>query len=176
MTNIPPWAKQFEGGFITPSSAAPTTAKNPAEDKMETITLERFAYTPWGVFGRLVYGDFRAFTVERPWVNNKASESCIPDGEYKLQWFNSPKFGPTWAIVGGTVSLHPDGKAARSLILFHVANTMDDLLGCIGLGASLGTVNGKWGVVGSRAVVNKFLAETKGKSLKLVITPALGAV
>ena len=143
---------------------------------METITLERFAYTPWGVFGRLVYGDFRAFTVERPWADNKARESCIPDGEYELQWFNSPKFGPTWAIVGGTVSLHPDGKAKRSLVLFHAGNTMDDLLGCIAMGSTLGTVNGKWAVLNSGNTVNAFKAATKGKSLKLVITPALGAV
>ena len=143
---------------------------------METITLERFAYTPWGVFGRLVYGDFRAFTVERPWADNKARESCIPDGEYELQWFNSPKFGPTWAIVGGTVSLYPDGKAARSLILIHAGNTMDDLLGCIALGSTLGTTNGKWAVLNSVNTVNAFKAATKGKKLKLVITPALGAV
>lgn len=143
---------------------------------MEIITLQRFAYTPWGVFGRLVYNDFRAFTVERPWLDNKARESCIPDGLYDLQWFDSPKFGPTWAIVGGTVSLQPDGKAKRSLVLIHPANTMDDLLGCIGLGATLGSVNGKWGVVSSKPTVAAFLAATKGKKLKLEITPALGTI
>lgn len=146
------------------------------KDNMETITLERFAYTPWGVFGRLVYGDFRAFTVERPWVNNKARESCIPDGEYDLQWYASPKFGQTWALIGETVSLFPEPKKARSAVLIHKANTMDDLLGCIALGSTLGTVNGKWGILNSTATVNKFLEITKGKKLKLVITPALGTV
>lgn len=143
---------------------------------MEIVTLERFAYTPWGTFGRLVYGDFRAFTVERPWANNKARESCIPDGEYQMQWYNSPKFGPTWALVGGSVSLFPKPGASRSAILIHKGNTMDDLLGCIALGSTLGTVNGKWAVVNSTSTVNAFLAATKGKNLKLVITPALGAV
>lgn len=142
---------------------------------MDTITLERFAYTPCGVFGRLVYNDFRAFTVERPWLNNKARESCIPDGEYSLKWYNSPKFGPTWAVIGETTSLFPEPGKARSAILFHKGNTMDDLLGCIALGSTLGTVNGKWAVLNSVVTVNKFLAETKGKELKLVITPALGA-
>lgn len=143
---------------------------------METITLQRFAYTPWGVFGRLVYGDFRAFSVERPWVDNKARESCIPDGTYKLQWYNSPKFGETWAVIGDTVSLFPAPGIARSAVLIHPGNTMDDLLGCIALGSTLGTVNGKWGVLNSKATVETFRSITKGKNLTLEITPALGAV
>jgi hypothetical protein len=143
---------------------------------METVKLERFAYTPWGVFGRLVYGDFRAFSVERPWVNNVAQQSCIPDGEYNLQWYNSPKHGPTWAVVGGTVSLFPEPGKARAAVLIHVGNTMDDLLGCIALGSTLGTVNGKWAVLNSTATVNSFLSLTKGKSLQLSITPLTGTV
>lgn len=141
---------------------------------METVSLQRFAFTPWGVFGRLVYNDFRAFTVERPWKDNMPRESCIPDGQYSLKWFDSPKFGPTWAIVGGTVSLQPTPGFARALVLIHPANTMDDLLGCIGLGSTLGTVNGKWGVVNSKATVTNFLELTKGKSLSLEITSLLG--
>lgn len=143
---------------------------------MEIITLERFAYTPFGVFGRLVFGSFRAFTVERPWADNKARESCIPDGEYSMQWYNSPKFGQTWALIGDTVSLFPAAGKARSAILIHKGNTMDDLLGCIALGSTLGTVNGKWAVLNSTVTVNSFLEATKGKQLKLVITPRLGAV
>jgi hypothetical protein len=114
--------------------------------------------------------------VERPWANNKARESCIPDGEYQMQWYNSPKFGPTWALIGDTVSLFPQAGKARAAVLIHKGNTMDDLLGCIALGSTLGTVNGKWAVVNSTATIAAFLEATKGKSLKLVITPALGAV
>lgn len=141
---------------------------------MEAIILERFAYSPWGVFGRLIYGDFRAYTVERPWVDNKARESCIPDGTYDLQWYNSPKFGPTWAVVGDTVSLFPEAGKARAAVLIHKANTMDDLLGCIALGSALGTVNGKWAILNSSATTLDFLAKTKGKKLQLIIAPALG--
>lgn len=141
----------------------------------DVVTLERFAYTPWGVFGRLVYGDFRAFTVERPWLNNEVRESCIPDGEYDMVWYNSPKFGPTWAVVGNTVSLFPQAGKHRSAILFHVGNTMDDLMGCISPGSSLGMVKGKWAVLNSGVTIKKFLALTKGKNLKLHIVPGLGA-
>lgn len=124
---------------------------------MSYIVLERFAYTPFGTFGRLIYNDFRAFTVERPWANNAARESCIPEGTYKVKWYDSPKFGKTLAVVGETVSLFPDNKHARSAILFHKANTMDDLLGCIGLGKSLGYINSKWAVTSSTIAVDEFL-------------------
>lgn len=125
---------------------------------MSFIVLERFAYTPWGTFGRLVYDDFRAFTVERPWANNEAKKSCIPEGKYEVKWYDSPTFDRTLAIVGGTVSLHPTTTSKRSYILFHPANTMDDLEGCVGLGRSLGWVNNKWAIVDSGSVVKQFLA------------------
>lgn len=137
---------------------------------MSNVTLERFAYTPWGVFGRIVYGDFRAFTVERPWLDNKARESCIPEGTYTMQRYQSPKFGDTWALIGDTVSLYPEPGKARSAILIHAGNTMDDLLGCVALGRSLGTVNGKWAVTSSRPAVDEFLRITKDKQLNLIIT------
>lgn len=124
---------------------------------MSYIVLERFAYTPFGTFGRLIYNDFRAFSVERPWADNKARESCIPEGKYQVKWYDSPKFGRTLAVVGETVSLFPDNAHARSAILFHKANTMDDLLGCIGLGKSLGYMNAKWAVTSSTLAMQEFL-------------------
>lgn len=124
---------------------------------MSYISLERFAYTPFGTFGRLVYGENRYFTVERPWDNNKKKISCIPEGRYKVVWYDAPTFGKTLAIVGGTVSLYDDPKFARSAVLFHAANTMDDLQGCIGLGRSLGFVNNKWAVTTSDKAVKEFL-------------------
>ncbi len=125
---------------------------------MSYIVLERFAYTPFGTFGRLIYNDFRAFSVERPWADNKVRESCIPEGKYQVKWYNSPTFGNTLAVVGGTVSLFPDSAYARSAILFHKANTMDDLLGCIGLGKSLGYINAKWAVTNSTLAMQEFLS------------------
>jgi hypothetical protein len=51
----------------------------------ERIVLERFAYTPIGSFGRLMFPEFQCYTVERPWLDNKIRESCIPEGEYALK-------------------------------------------------------------------------------------------
>lgn len=140
------------------------------------ITLERFGYTPYGTFGRLVYNDFRAFTVERPWQNNEAQVSCIPEGTYTLQWYNSPKFKKTLAVVGNTVSLFPTPGIARSAILIHPANTMDELQGCIALGSTLGWVNNKWAVLNSKTTVEKFLSLIPDHDMSLEIkqiTPAV---
>jgi hypothetical protein len=41
------------------------------------VLLERFAYMPMGTLGRLIIdGSNGFFTVERPWLDNKAFESC----------------------------------------------------------------------------------------------------
>ncbi len=125
---------------------------------MSYILLERFGYTPFGAFGRLIYGENRYFTIERPWEDNKKSVSCIPEGRYKVVWYNSPTFGRTLAVVGGTVSLQEDSNFQRSAILFHAANTMDDLRGCIGLGRSLGYVGNKWAITSSSNAVKEFLS------------------
>jgi hypothetical protein len=134
------------------------------------LHLERFAYTPWGTFGRLIYGDNRFFSVERPWQNNEPRVSCIPEGRYKVVWYNSPRFGRTLAVVGGTVSLFPDNRFKRSAILFHTANTIDDILGCIGLGKSLGWVNNKWAITSSQLATNEFLSLNIPENTELLIT------
>lgn len=127
------------------------------------INIERYAYTPQGTFGILTVGDFKCFTVERPWLDNQSHVSCIPEGDYVASLFNSPKFGKVYSITGGTVSLFPDGKALRSTILIHPANTMDDLEGCIGLGKDHGTINSKLGVTNSVVTIKAFMAFLGGE-------------
>jgi hypothetical protein len=123
------------------------------------ITLERFAYTPMGTFGRLTYGDFSCYTVERPWDNNNNKVSCIPEGMYTIQKYTSPKFGSVYAVLGETVSLFPDTTHKRSAVLIHPANVMSDLEGCIGLGDSLGYVKSQWGVLNSAVTLKAFFSK-----------------
>lgn len=115
------------------------------------ITLERFAYSPMGAFGRLVVENrFECFTVERPWLNNRPSESCIPEGQYRLQLRESLVVQRTsggqhrygWEIAN---------VPGRSLIMIHVGNTVADVEGCVAVGSALGFVHGRWAVTGSRA-------------------------
>lgn len=135
------------------------------------ITIERFAYTPIGTFGILTFGDFKCYTVERPWLENASHVSCIPEGDYTAVLYNSPKFGKVYAITGGTVSLYADAQHARSAILIHPANTMDDLEGCVGLGSDLGFLNSKWSVTNSKATIAKFMSVmTDTTNIQLHIT------
>jgi hypothetical protein len=124
------------------------------------ITINR--YTDYGdyekeTFGVLTFGDFTCYTVERPWLDNAPFVSCIPNGEYYIHSYDSPRFGSTVIIYGGTVSPYSQPEFERSGILIHTANTADELQGCIGLGDSFGEVNGKHAVMNSRRTVNSFL-------------------
>ena len=112
-------------------------------------SLDRFAYSPMGAFGRLTVGEFQCFTVERPWQNNKPNVSCIPEGVYPLKMRESPVIQRT---SGGAFSRGWEVTSVpnRSLIMLHVGNTMADVEGCIAVGAALGWVAGRWAVTDSR--------------------------
>ena len=120
-----------------------------------TINLERFCYSDIGTFGKLTYNEFSCFTVERPWKNNIPFVSCIPDGSYKVKWHNSPKFGTTLAVYGGSVSIQKQYEYDRYAILFHAGNWPTDFEGCIGVGRSLRCINGELGVTSSRDTLNE---------------------
>lgn len=87
------------------------------------LTLKRIAATDDGTFGVLL-SDGRPFavTLERPWLDNRRGESCIPTGDYTCLRVHSPKFGYTWMV---------QDVVGRSDILFHAGNTWADSHGCI---------------------------------------------
>ena len=131
------------------------------------IHLDRFAYTPMGTFGHLVYGGFECFTVERPWEDNKPFHSCIPVGIYDLQ--------PSRYHRGGYDSFEIVDVTGRSQIKIHIGNTMDDVVGCIALGEKLGLVKNHWAVLSSTRAFHAFYDETKEeRPEKIIITNYLG--
>ena len=105
------------------------------------ITLERFAYTPVGTFGRMTMPEFQAYTVERPWLNNKVRESCIPEGQYQIVKGRFHR--------GGYDCYELLEVPGRSLIKIHVGNTLEDVIGCIAVGSHLGFIEGLWAVTNS---------------------------
>lgn len=113
------------------------------------VTLTRFCYSEdMGTFGFMEVGGVRTFVGERPWKDNEPRVSCIPEGVYKVQAHNSPKFGRCWILEGGTVGHH---SGERTHILFHAGNVpTEDSLGCLLPGLGLGAINGKWAVTGSK--------------------------
>lgn len=67
------------------------------------------------------------------------------------------------------MSLFPAPNAQRSAILIHQANTMDELLGCVGVGDSLGMVKGRWAVLNSVVTLRAFLAEVPNADIPVNI-------
>ena len=125
------------------------------------IEITRFALFGDRTLGRLKIDDLELWTIERPWLNNIPFKSCVPTGQYKVRRTNSPRFGPdTWQVQDV-----PD----RTHILFHVANTSADVVGCIGCGISLyPDLNG---VGNSRKAMAKFDSYLAGlDETDLVIT------
>jgi hypothetical protein len=123
-------------------------------------TIERLPSTTMGVFGYATFGDREFVSVERPWLNNQRSISCIPLGAYNLVHHNSAKHPNTFALVNEVLGVyhHDHPLAKRTEILIHVANNMFDLEGCIGLGTEFGCLQGKWSVRHSVTAVQAALA------------------
>lgn len=122
------------------------------------LTLTRNYMGGMGTFGRISHnGKLVCATVERPWLNNEPCVSCIPEGTYQLEQYDSPKFGPCYALVAEElgVTLYP--PALRTGILIHPANHSDQLQGCIAPGTEYGVVNGRWAVISSRSAFNKLM-------------------
>lgn len=115
---------------------------------IRVIELQRFAYTPHGTFGEIRHDRFHCYTVERPWKQNKRNVSCIPTGLYVMRLGRFRDQYPSYEL---------EDVPKRSLIKIHIANTMDDLRGCIGLGKELGFIRDLWAVSGSRETYNRFM-------------------
>lgn len=100
--------------------------------------LKRILQRPDGMFGIFILNDFPlCVTLELPWKDNHPQESCIPAGEYICKRVNSPHHGDTFEVTN---------VPNRTHILFHGANTIVDLLGCIGLAEFFHQFDGKAGV------------------------------
>jgi hypothetical protein len=145
-----------------------------------------------GTFGRLEANDFKGVTLERPDYNhdgiigNEKGNSCIPEGVYhcirvtdksvvKRSFAN---FKPaehcsdrmkevSWQLVDGhTFEIQGvtcgESEGDRTAILFHTANLIEELRGCIALGTNIGTVNNKRGIINSKEAFFHFMLEMYG--------------
>ena len=50
------------------------------------IELQRYAYDSRGTMGVITLEGERFYTIERPWLDNAANVSCIPEGTYQTGW------------------------------------------------------------------------------------------
>ena len=140
---------------------------------MKIAYLKRVRKADHGTGGELVLKDLRTdkdlvlFTVERPWLDNKPFVSCIPTGTYTVKKRDGSnqdlKYPDAWEVL--------DVKH-RWGILFHVANTPIDVVGCIGPNRALkidaNTIRGYH----SRVAVDdmdKFLSDAGVSEFTLII-------
>lgn len=102
-----------------------------------------------GTFGQLSMPGFDCHTLERPWLGNRKSESCIPPGVYTCRLRNSEVVRET---TGGTFSKgwEVTGVHGRTWIMIHPGNTIDDTAGCILPGDAFSAWDGMWTVTNSR--------------------------
>jgi hypothetical protein len=128
------------------------------------ITQIRTNYHAEGTLGKWIYNGKRlCFTLERPENGNKPDNKqtpqndagCIPEGIYKVKKDHTGKF-QYFAI---------QNVPNRSAIEIHPANSIDDLLGCVGLGeeikSNVASYKGKYKfwLTNSKATCQKMMAE-----------------
>ncbi len=136
---------------------------------MKTITILRTSTDDHGTFGVIWTPDGEALrTLELPHRDNKINISCIPAGEYIVEWLYSEKFGHSYKVKN---------VPGRSHILFHAANFAGDvekgynshLKGCITLGQFSGMLGGQKAVINSKKALETFKTSLKKKDFKLII-------
>lgn len=125
---------------------------------MKKLVLERYTYGSSGTIGFLEIeeGEFACYTIERPWLGNRPDVSCIPEGVYPviLSRYNRGDYD-CYEVLS---------VPRRTLIKFHIANTMDDLMGCIGPGLDVGRINGLPAVTDSSRAFGNFMDYMNGEN------------
>ena len=87
--------------------------------------------------GTMLAGAQSFFTLELPWRDNLAGQSCVPAGEYLLIPYNSQIHGPTWCLDNPALNIYGTWEAqtgGRTSCEIHSANWAEQLKGCIALG------------------------------------------
>lgn len=98
-------------------------------------------------------GEFICYTIERPWLNNKKSASCIPEGLYNLEQYNSTKYPDCFILECKDLGVGISEDMHRTYILIHPGNFPHDIKGCIAPGLELHPST--WGVMHSRKAMDK---------------------
>ena len=75
---------------------------------------------------------FQCYTLELPWLDNKARISCIPKNIYNVEKRTSTKYKEHFHILD---------VPNRSYILIHNANYVTQTLGCVLVGKTLTDIN-----------------------------------
>lgn len=110
------------------------------------MKIVRFCYSHEGTFGYAELGGKTFYFVEPPWKDNRAFESCIPEGQYGIRR----------DMTGEYRGFEITNVEGRSEIEIHCGNIKHDTVGCLVIGKALGYVKGHWAVVNSKAAMREF--------------------
>ena len=138
--------------------------------------LNRFYSDHHGTTGMLYIDDKPfCFTVEKPWLDNQKSISCIPTGKYTVRFREDPTpLTMSYRKKYDFFSFHLEivNVKNRSGIYIHVANTPKDVLGCVGVAETAGKIGSNF-IGSSRKCFKKLYSKLKAelqKDLPLSIT------
>lgn len=129
------------------------------------LLLQRAAQTEVCSTGNLVLptNGVQLRTLELPWIPDPAFKagkpdvSCVPPGMYDLVLHDTLKHPKSFALVNPDLGVihepDPSYPTARFACLIHVANEVQDLEGCIGIGL---TSTGPCSIGASRTALEIF--------------------
>ncbi len=117
---------------------------------MKYLEIVRTRQNKEGIIGILSINNTpECVTLEPPWKDNKAFESCVPAGIYQLKRIESPKYGDTFEIQ----NVQDDRKHC----IIHPGNRLRDTLGCVLTGTRIGFLHGELAILDSKKAYEKFL-------------------
>ena len=116
---------------------------------MRSLTMKRISNNAEGTFGVLIDDTVPfAVTLEPPWRGNLPDVSCIRAGKYLCASLMSDRYGKTFEVVS---------VKGRTDILFHRGNVLDDTNGCILIGKTFGSLEGRSAILNSAIGFDEFL-------------------
>ena len=105
------------------------------------ITLTRDSLSGSGTHGIIEFAGETYHTLEQPDLGNIPFRSCVPQGDYILRPYRSPKYGHCFILVNEDLNVYEfkrskgRGQTGRFLCLFvHKGNYVSNFQGCIGAG------------------------------------------
>lgn len=145
---------------------------------MNYIIIKRGESTNAGTFGTLLlnHGQWSCVTLELPWRDNASGLSCIPPGIYTCKMIDSPKHGHCYQVMDvpkrNMIEIHAVNFAGDKTKINPVTDTyyISQLLGCIGLGRSMGILDGQMAILRSKETVADFERYLGGENFMLDIT------
>lgn len=114
--------------------------------------------------GMLIVGERVFKTLELPWRDNKRNMSCIPAGEYNVDYMERSASGKYRGCF------HVKNVPGRSEILIHSGNVSAHTRGCIIVGGKTGELSGQPAVLNSMSALRELGAIVERKTKMRVIS------